>query len=134
MVISPVGCRSASSIAVATTRSRLSCGVARGGGGPVNQIRPPDPGSCSVEVIVTAPYQEVYVVHMSGRRTRSEMQAERRADGGGSDGGRGAGGGGRAGRPDHRAAAAAPRGRGDPDREAAGHLTAAQGAAVSHAE
>src|SRR6201996_1872414 len=58
MVISPAGCRSASSIAAPTTRSRLSCGVARGGGGASNQT-------------MAAPYQLMYVVHTNGRRTRA---------------------------------------------------------------
>src|ERR1700761_3742766 len=56
MVISPEACRSASSTAAATTRSRLSCGVARGGAGSSNQT-------------MAVPYQSVYAVHMSGQRT-----------------------------------------------------------------
>src|ERR1700761_3515154 len=60
MVISPPGCRPASSTAAATTRSRLSCGVARGGAGSSNQT-------------MAALYQLVYVVHMSGRRTPIDL-------------------------------------------------------------
>src|ERR1700761_1988972 len=121
MVISPAGCRSASSTAAPTTRSRLSCGVARGGGGVSNQT-------------MAAPYQLMYVVHVDGRRTR--LRGGRGGSGGAGSGTRdwGAGGRGRPGGPDHGAAAAAPRGGGDRGGEAGGHLTAAQGPAVPPAD